>query len=858
MFNYFDTRQKYIEELEKIPYGEGVLVLPNVTLQNAVKMEHLIKCIGLDSLAMEICNAASGKNYELLTRIAQELIIIKILEANQNNLRYFSNLLNKQGLVQALANLFTEFRRCHVEDAEELARVFENWEENKNGTDADIALLDVPKEKNHDVVLLYNAYLNYLLKHNLYDYEGQYILAIENIDYLDTLGYKKIFISDMPFLNQLQNDFVKALGKKVTIAINQNFDFKKALKEFSLTQKNVHFAKYGNHKDEMLAALSKIKNLLAQGVNPNKIAVVVSDLRSFSGFNRFAEKYQIPITLPKQIKLALQPLFIKTIENLTEQSTVTEFKEQIIEYLDNSKLEEKLGNEYKNGQITLKELQTDLLVKNSLIACANELEKSYKMSGMSDEKISAFAYQNMIRNLASEKNLIISYGTINGITVTEQINAVGKIYDYLFVLGMNDGEFPVPVYDNWIYSDNERALLNSLGFELPLVRERLSKNSLTFFMVLQTCKKKIFFSWMEEDKPAQCTYADELLRLYNTEAEDKRGEIIPYIEDNKISDAAIKTRIESENKRLNGESEYLGNIGKFPQKNPVTYSATELEQFAKCPFAYLLGNVWGIDNYENDEDALSPVDEGNLMHKTLEIFIRNYIKNHQNDKGQALLYSEIADKKDVVQKLLQKEFDLAFIEATNSLSEDIKNNLLLNKQIAKTKLWLDKWFIKEFETNWDEKEFRPVCVENKFDNVELIGRNIKFRGRIDRVDAAFDNDGKANKIKVIDYKRSRTGVPKKEADVQIEVYQKVATLFNKVPPLAENGVLTGSYYNIKDKIKTERILPDNFWETLKNYTTQIADGNFDIRNCKECSAYCPYQTICRKDLLGNEDETDEE
>ncbi len=60
--------------------GKGVLVLPNSALQNAVKLHHMIKCIGLDTLAMEINNAAGMGQYELVTRQAQELILNNILE----------------------------------------------------------------------------------------------------------------------------------------------------------------------------------------------------------------------------------------------------------------------------------------------------------------------------------------------------------------------------------------------------------------------------------------------------------------------------------------------------------------------------------------------------------------------------------------------------------------------------------------------------------------------------------------------------------------------------------------------------------------------------------------------------------
>ena len=55
---------------------------------------------------------------------------------------------------------------------------------------------------------------------------------------------------------------------------------------------------------------------------------------------------------------------------------------------------------------------------------------------------------------------------------------------------------------------------------------------------------------------------------------------------------------------------------------PVT-SATRLENWASCPFAYLMRNVLRVEEVENPEDELqiTPRDKGSLVHQALEEFI---------------------------------------------------------------------------------------------------------------------------------------------------------------------------------------------------------------------------------------------
>ncbi len=853
MINYSALREKYIEELEQLPYGEGVLVLPNSTLQNAVKLHHMVKCIGLDTLAMEINNAAGMVQYELVTRQAQELILNNILEKHKKDLQYFQNLADKPGFVDALLNFFTELRRCHVDEVGELENIFATWKANKSGMDADAGLVAVPEKKNHDIALLYGAYLGYLRKHDLFDLEGQYSLAIANIEFAEKLPYKKIYISDMPFLNQLQKEFVAALGNRVMTAPENIFefksDFKKELARTAQEKQKIVFEKYGSHRDELAGAFLAIRELLQQGVDSAKIAVAVSNLRNFPGINSLAKEYGISITMPDKVKLALQPLFMDAVAKLEGICTVSEFKEQLEIYLDSLELEKNLGAEYRQQVISLAEMQTTLSARKGILACAEDVIRAYTLSGMGKEKISAFTYKNVLQDMASKVALIMSKGTLQGVTVAEQISTLGGSYDYLFILGMNDGEFPPPVRENWIYTDRERLFLSSIGFTLPLAVERFNDNALTFLMLLDSCKGTVVCSWMEEDAAAQCSYCDELMRLCDADAEDKRGHAIPHFAKTGISAREIKERIGVDVKRAEGQEEYLGVLGKQDMPSPVTFRATALEKYAGCTFAYMLSELWHLDTYGEDEDELSAATDGNLIHKTLEIYFTEYKKKHHNQDGRALLYSEIGEDKEKVFELLQQEFDGAFAKALEDLKQNNEITAVQEQQLAKTILILHKWFKNDFAVQWEEKQFRPYQTEKNFNNEKLWDGDVCFKGRIDRMDVAYDEKGKFAKLKVIDYKRS--SVPGKKVDLQIGIYQLVAEQNYKFAVPADEAAVTGAYYSIKKCKAEERpVQKDEFIERLKNYTEGIRQGNFDLRNkVGTCSSYCAFSAICRKGLL---------
>ena len=72
-----------------------------------------------------------------------------------------------------------------------------------------------------------------------------------------------------------------------------------------------------------------------------------------------------------------------------------------------------------------------------------------------------------------------------------------------------------------------------------------------------------------------------------------------------------------------------GNLAGLHLPSPAerVTSATRLEGWAACPFAYLLGNILGVEEVENPEDELqiTPREKGSLVHEVLELFIKEVL-----------------------------------------------------------------------------------------------------------------------------------------------------------------------------------------------------------------------------------------
>ena len=185
------------------------------------------------------------------------------------------------------------------------------------------------------------------------------------------------------------------------------------------------------------------------------------------------------------------------------------------------------------------------------------------------------------------------------------------------------------------------------------------------------------------------------------------------------------------------------------------HSPTSLQNWAKCPFSYFLGNVLRLGDTESPEDAhsITPLDKGNLIHKILEEFVSQAIEDEtlpapneawRAEHRQALF--DIAEREfaDAEQRgvtgkpvMWQLESDSIRADLESFLEIDAENRARFGVAPAylETDFGID-------DDSWDEAQWR-------MDN----GETIKLRGFIDRVD--ISPDGRF--ALVLDYKTGGVG-----------------------------------------------------------------------------------------------------
>ncbi|MEX0785540.1 MAG: PD-(D/E)XK nuclease family protein, partial [Dehalococcoidia bacterium] len=288
-------------------------------------------------------------------------------------------------------------------------------------------------------------------------------------------------------------------------------------------------------------------------------------------------------------------------------------------------------------------------------------------------------------------------------------------------------------------------------------------------------------------------------------------------------------------------------------------SPTALQHWAACPFRYLLGHVLHVAETEKPEDTLTltPIERGNLVHRALETFISEM--PGRTSPGQRWSGDERA-------RLLQIGAQLC----DDAVAAGITGRPLLWRLERARLLQALDGFLDDDEALRAGHGVVPADVELSFgmrdseDAAVLVrlggGRELAFRGRIDRVDRAPDGD----RLLVLDYK---TGTPDldmyKKLHVQpvsggkllqLPVYALAAQQrYGDVPAEAYYWFVRPQQYE-RHGYAVEPAQLDEFGRALNVIVSGMENGLFPARPGKQSSGerfdncgICPYDRLCSSD-----------
>ena len=480
-----------------------------------------------------------------------------------------------------------------------------------------------------------------------------------------------------------------------------------------------------------------------------------------------------------------------------------------------------------------------------------------------------------------------------GVQVLEGPAAAYRSFDHVFVAGMQGGAFPTLAPKSPILDDTERASLAAAG--LPIDgRDVWDDRERELFRVLVAgAKQSLTLSYARLDEMGREIGSSSFLEALSDVAECSSLEIPTsqviegtplYTSVDALAQAVHGATIErlratSESSRYNGRIESPDLVAILGRRfgDDRLWSPTQLEELAKCPWAYFSKRLLRLEHLGDPDEDMDPATRGGVLHMALAQFY-GAAKAHVG--GPVFLLD--ADRS-WAEPMLGEALD----EALRQSSWKWLGHPVL-RPAHRAELWRILREYVEWEMSQHAEMLNPSrrnrnagrTIRTGADEHELAfddmifekdGVRIKYRGSIDRVDVSVDERvGDERFIAAIDYKTTQWSTPgggSKRAwedgiVLQVPLY---AHALRSLRP--DEEIARVEYQALKQRkqvhslelytidTKARRLVEDEEaveqWEdALDHAVTHVRrarDGDFPARPPESCTCppWCHGRDICR-------------
>jgi ATP-dependent helicase/nuclease subunit B len=431
---------------------------------------------------------------------------------------------------------------------------------------------------------------------------------------------------------------------------------------------------------------------------------------------------------------------------------------------------------------------------------------------------------------------------------------VGLDLDLVVILGLAEGLFPAPARDDSLLPDHERE---ATGDELPLRAHSVESQHRQLLAALAAARRQVLCVprgdlrrniervpsrwvlhiagalagerwWSDELLSAERPWLDHVASFdaglrtmgFPASEQEHRLRVLMVEGSTRLPPSALAAAGDSTldagagvvaARRSDRFTRFDGNLAGLAVPSPVdqSTSATRLEGWAGCPFAYLLRAVLGVDEVENPEDLLhiSPRDWGSLVHDALELFMAEVLARPEAEQPAAAEPWSATDRDRMVA--------IGTLVGARYESRGLTGRPVFWKRDQKRIIADLLRFLQADSEHRKSTGTRPVAAELAFglgrSDLGTIAitlpdeRSVHFRGMADRVDVAHDGT-----IHVLDYKTgSSRGYGDLSAEnpdaqgqkLQLAVYGQAARLLRHAP----GADVTAEYWFVSAKGKFERV-----------------------------------------------------
>ncbi len=510
-------------------------------------------------------------------------------------------------------------------------------------------------------------------------------------------------------------------------------------------------------------------------------------------------------------KRLAEPL-IALREKIKKATVADEFAIALYEYLVQAKTPDSIKAEKKEALVRGEEYDGDR-IWDLLMEAFDKISVA-----MSEEKMSVENYTELIKILFESVDVGVIPPHIDEVIIGSEGRVRVEHIKYCFIVGAIEGVFPNSSGRKGVFTNFDKEEL--LRHSIELIREdeiRRCEMLLSVYDAMTVPSEGVYISYsltgkedeyiapspviaeMEEIFPRCrkltaselsyeflcCTPATVLnigAEFYDLPVTSEQASVREAI--NRVP--SIKEKMEEYSSvRKEGELPLDEDAARYLSGKARKLSATKSDEYYNCAYKFFC--KYGLSLYPEPEAKFDSLTAGNFIHYLLQKTVEEIYSNNIRDDISSYV------------KLLAEGYINDVLGGEENLPKTFMNSVF-----RATRLVIDLIF--NIKSELDESGYVPVDFEVEIEEGEKIepwrilvgnGKNIKFTGKIDRVDVCT-REGK-NYLRIIDYKSNRT---KKEfslanvydgIDVQMLVYL-IAICLNGKSSYGNDIAPAGVYY----------------------------------------------------------------